>query len=138
MIKLSVGDSMQETFELGINNVFYWIIWFFELLGALVMVAGAIYSCVKYVICQIKHKPYSIKVMIGNYMSIGLELMLVAEVLKTVITNNRTMEEFIILASIILLEQLLACLFIGSLRQKKRKWMLRIRKLKDLNKLINT
>lgn len=135
MIKLSVGDSMQETFELGINNVFYWIIWFFELLGALVMVAGAIYSCVKYVICQIKHKPYSIKVMIGNYMSIGLELMLVAEVLKTVITNNRTMEEFIILASIILLRATLSLLIHWELKTEEKKMDVADKKTKRLKQV---
>lgn len=135
MIKLSVGDSMQETFELGINNVFYWIIWFFELLGALVMVVGAIYSCVKYVICQIKHKPYSIKVMIGNYMSIGLELMLVAEVLKTVITNNRTMEEFIILASIILLRATLSLLIHWELKTEEKKMDVADKKTKRLKQV---
>ena len=135
MIKLSVGDSMQETFELGINNVFYWIIWFFELLGALVMVVGAIYSCVKYVICQIKHKPYSIKVMIGNYMSIGLELMLVAEVLKTVITNNRTMEEFIILASIILLRATLSVLIHWELKTEEKKMDVADKKTKRLKQV---
>ncbi|MBR3890501.1 MAG: DUF1622 domain-containing protein [Bacilli bacterium] len=126
---------MQETFELGINNVFYWIIWFFELLGALVMVAGAIYSCVKYVICQIKHKPYSIKVMIGNYMSIGLELMLVAEVLKTVITNNRTMEEFIILASIILLRATLSLLIHWELKTEEKKMDVADKKTKRLKQV---
>ena len=135
MIKLSVGDSMQETFELGINNVFYWIIWFFELLGALVMVVGAIYSCVKYVIWQIKHKPYSIKVMIGNYMSIGLELMLVAEVLKTVITNNRTMEEFIILASIILLRATLSLLIHWELKTEEKKMDVADKKTKRLKQV---
>lgn len=135
MIKLSVGDSMQEVFELGINNVFYWIIWFFELLGALVMVAGAIYSCVKYVICQIKHKPYSIKVMIGNYMSIGLELMLVAEVLKTVITNNRTMEEFIILAAIILLRATLSLLIHWELKTEEKKMDVADKKTKRLKQV---
>ena len=135
MIKLRVGDSMQEAFELGINNVFYWIIWFFELLGALVMVAGAIYSCVKYVICQIKHKPYSIKVMIGNYMSIGLELMLVAEVLKTVITNNRTMEEFIILAAIILLRATLSLLIHWELKTEEKKLDVADKKTKRLKQV---
>ena len=135
MIKLRVGDSMQEAFELGINNVFYWIIWFFELLGALVMVAGAIYSCVKYVICQIKHKPYSIKVMIGNYMSIGLELMLVAEVLKTVITNNRTMEEFIILAAIILLRATLSLLIHWELKTEEKKMDVAEKKTKRLKQV---
>ena len=135
MIKLKVGDSMQEAFELGINNVFYWIIWFFELLGALVMVAGAIYSCVKYVICQIKHKPYSIKVMIGNYMSIGLELMLVAEVLKTVITNNRTMEEFIILAAIILLRATLSLLIHWELKTEEKKLDVADKKTKRLKQV---
>lgn len=126
---------MQEAFELGINNVFYWIIWFFELLGALVMVAGAIYSCVKYVICQIKHKPYSIKVMIGNYMSIGLELMLVAEVLKTVITNNRTMEEFIILAAIILLRATLSLLIHWELKTEEKKMDVAEKKTKRLKQV---
>ena len=135
MIKLSVGDSMQEAFELGINNVFYWIIWFFELLGALVMVVGAIYSCVKYIICHVKHKPYSIKVMIGNYMSIGLELMLVAEVLKTVITNNRTMEEFIILASIILLRATLSLLIHWELKTEEKKMDVADKKTKRLKQV---
>lgn len=112
---------MQEAFEFGINNVFYWIIWFFELLGALVMIVGAVYSCVKYIVGLVKHKPYSIKVMIGNYMSIGLELMLVAEILKTVITNNRTMEEFIILAAIILLRATLSLLIHWELKTEEKK-----------------
>jgi uncharacterized membrane protein len=119
--KVKLGDGMHELFELGINEIFYWIIWIFELAGALVMVIGATFSVVKYIKGKIKKKPYSIKVMIGNAMAIGLELMLVAEILKTVITNNRTIEEFIILTIIVLLRATLSLLIHWELKTEEKK-----------------
>ena len=112
---------MHEAFEMAINNVFYWIIWFFELLGAAVIVGGVIYSIVKLSISAIKHKNFSLKVNIANYMSIGLELMLVAEILKTVITQNRTLDEFIILAAIILLRATLSLLIHWELKTEEKR-----------------
>ena len=112
---------MQEAFELGVNNVFFWIIWFFELLGALVMIGGIAYSFVKYIRGNIKKQPVSIKLMIGSYISIGLELMLVAEILKTVITNNRTIEEFVILTIIVLIRATLSLLIHWELKTEEKK-----------------
>jgi uncharacterized membrane protein len=59
--------------------------------------------------------------MIGNAMAIGLELMLVAEILKTVITNNRTIEEFIILTIIVLLRATLSLLIHWELKTEEKK-----------------
>lgn len=112
---------MHEAFEMAINNVFYWIIWFFELLGAGVIVVGVIYSIVRLSISAIKHRNFSLKVNIANYMSIGLELMLVAEILKTVITHNRTIDEFIILAAIILLRATLSLLIHWELKTEEKR-----------------
>ena len=112
---------MHEAFEMVINNVFYWIIWFFELLGAVVIVFGVIYSIGKLSVSAIKHKNFSLKVNIANYLSIGLELMLVAEVLKTVITQNRTLDEFIILAAIILLRATLSLLIHWELKTEEKR-----------------
>jgi uncharacterized membrane protein len=121
MIKLKVGDSMQEAFELGVNNIFFWIIWFFELLGAMVMIVGIIYSVTKYVRGIIQKKQSSIKLMIGSCIAMGLELMLVAEILKTVITNNRTIEEFVILTIIVLIRATLSLLIHWELKTEEKK-----------------
>jgi uncharacterized membrane protein len=121
MIKLKVGDSMQEAFELGVNNIFFWVIWFFELLGALVMIGGIVYSVIKYVRGYVLKQPVSIKLMIGSYIAMGLELMLVAEILKTVITNNRTIEEFVILTIIVLIRATLSLLIHWELKTEEKK-----------------
>lgn len=121
MIKLKVGDGMQEAFELGVNNIFFWVIWFFELLGALVMIGGIVYSVIKYVRGYVLKQPVSIKLMIGSYISMGLELMLVAEILKTVITNNRTIEEFVILTIIVLIRATLSLLIHWELKTEEKK-----------------
>ena len=99
------------------------------------MVIGVALSIVKYIRGRVKRKPYSIKVMIGNDMAIGLELMLVAEILKTVITNNRTIEEFIILTIIVLLRATLSLLIHWELKTEEKKIDVDEKKTKRIAKM---
>ena len=93
----------QSGFVTVINDIFFWIIWFFELIGAFVIIIGALVCLFKYVTSILKKKKLPIKLMLANHLSIGLEFMLAAEILKTVITKDNDLNEFIVLISIVLL-----------------------------------
>ena len=90
-------------FITSINDIFFWIVWFFELVGAFVIIIGALVCLFKYVKSLLKKKKLPIKLMLANHLSIGLEFMLAAEILKTVITKDNNLNEFIVLISIVLL-----------------------------------
>ena len=86
----------QQVFESNMNNIFFWIIWFFELVGAAVIIIGALVCIFKYVQSLIKHKKLPLKILLANQLALGLEFMLVAEILKTVVTENHSLDEILV------------------------------------------
>lgn len=111
---------MQNGFVSVINNVFFWIIWFFELVGALVIVIGALVCLFKYLQSLLKKKKLPIKLLLANQLSTGLEFMLAAEILKTVITDRSDINDIIVLISVVLLRMALALLLHFELKSEEK------------------
>ena len=111
---------MQSEFVAVMNNIFFWIIWFFELVGALVIIVGALVCTVRYLQSLIKRKQLPIRLLLANQLSIGLEFMLAAEILKTVITDRTDIKEIVILISIVLLRIALTLLLHFELKSEEK------------------
>ena len=122
MIKLNRGETKsQQVFESNMNNIFFWIIWFFELVGAAVIIIGALVCIFKYVQSLIKHKKLPLKILLANQLALGLEFMLVAEILKTVVTENHSLDEILVLAMVILLRAGVSILIHWELKIEEKK-----------------
>lgn len=111
----------QQLFETGINNIFFWVIWFFELVGAAVIIIGALVCIFKYVQSLIKHKKLPVKILLANQLALGLEFMLVAEILKTIVTENHSLDEILILGMVILLRAGVSVLIHWELKIEDKK-----------------
>lgn len=110
----------QGGFVTVINDIFFWIIWFFELVGALVIIIGALVCLCKYIKSLIKKKKLPIKLLLANQLSTGLEFMLAAEILKTVITDHNNFGEISVLISIVLLRIALTLLLHFELKSEEK------------------
>lgn len=113
-------------FEEIVNNILYYVIWVIEIIGILVIVCGTFYSLVKYLMEIYKHKKCasenssSIKLILANYLALGLEFMLAAEILRTV-TTNREWSEIIVLGAIIILRAAMSLLIYWELSYEEKK-----------------
>ena len=108
-------------FENVINNIFFWITWFFEIVGAIIIIVGAAIAMVKYIKSLIKSKKVPIMLMLANQLALGLEFMIAAEILKTVITTNRSKDELLILGSIVALRAALSLLIHWELKNEEKR-----------------
>lgn len=122
-----------EIFEGAMNNVFFWITWFFELVGAAVIIFGALICIFKYTQSIAKHKQMPLKTMLANQLALGLEFMLAAEILKTVITTNRNIQEIIMLGAIVLLRASLSILIHWELKNEEKREEVTDKKIRKLN-----
>ena len=111
----------QVAFESTINNIFFWIVWFFELVGALVIIIGALVCIFKYIQSVIKNKKLPLKILLANQLALGLEFMLVAEILKTIVTTNHSIDEILVLAAVVLLRAALSVLIHWELKIEEKK-----------------
>ena len=127
----------QQVFESAMNNVFFWIIWFFEIVGAAVIIIGALVCICKYVTSLIKHKKLPLKTLLANQLALGLEFMLVAEILKTVVTNNHHIDEILVLGMIVLLRAGLSLLLHWELKIEEKKEEVEEKKIKRLTSKSN-
>lgn len=107
-------------FEEIIKDILYYVIWVIELIGIGIIVYGVFYSLVKFFIDKYKHKKSSIKIVLANYLALGLEFMLAAEILKTV-TINREWSEIIVLGSIVILRAAISLLLYIELSYEEKK-----------------
>ena len=107
-------------FEEIIKNVLYYVIWVIELIGIGIILYGTFYSLVKFLIDKFKNKNNSIKIVLANYLALGLEFMLAAEILRTV-TTNREWSEIIVLGSIIILRAAMSLLLYLELSYEEKK-----------------
>ena len=127
----------QQLFESTMNNVFFWIIWFFELVGAAIIIVGAIVSIFKYFQSLIKHKKLPIKTLIANQLALGLEFMLVGEVLRTIVTENHSLDEIMVLGMIILLRAGVSLLLHWELKLEEKKDEVEDKKIQRLSRKSN-
>ena len=112
-----------------INNILYYVIWIIEIIGIAIIVFGTFYSLVKFAIGTYKRKKSercnkipspSIKLVLANYLALGLEFMLAAEILRTV-TTNRELSEIMVLGAIIILRAAMSLLIYWELSYEEKK-----------------
>ena len=107
-------------FEEIIKDILYYVIWVIELIGIGIIVYGVFCSLVKFFVDKYKNKKSSIKIVLANYLALGLEFMLAAEILKTV-TINREWSEIIVLGSIVILRAAISLLLYIELSYEEKK-----------------
>ena len=119
-------------FEEIVNNILYYVIWLIEIIGILIIVFGTFYSLVKLIVNAFKERNEikkgdsrspSIKLVLANYLALGLEFMLAAEILRTV-TTNRELTEIIVLGAIIILRAAMSLLIYWELSYEEKKELL--------------
>jgi len=112
-----------------INNILYYVIWIIEIIGIAIIVFGTFYSLVNFIINSYKRKKSdkkskivspSIKLVLANYLALGLEFMLAAEILRTV-TTNRELSEIMVLGAIIILRAAMSLLIYWELSYEEKK-----------------
>ena len=124
-------------FEEIIFNVLYYIIWVIEIIGIAIIVFGTFYALSKMFYNKYKSlknkndNGSSVKLVLANYLALGLEFMLSAEILRTV-TINREWSEIIVLGAIIILRAAMSLLIYWELSYEEKKELL-IEKKKNRN-----
>lgn len=112
--------------EKVINNVLYYVIWLIEIIGICIIVFGtfyALYKLFKNKYERIKSKDKngaSVKLTLANYLALGLEFLLAAEILRTV-TTNRELSEILVLGAIIILRAAMSLLIYWELSYEEKK-----------------
>lgn len=94
------------------------IVLILELMGIVVIVAGAVKAIIHYVMNISLHKRYNMKIDLANSLSLGLEFKMGAEIINTVLI--RELNELLILGIIIVLRALLAFLIHWEIRSEKK------------------
>ena len=107
-------------------EILYYIIWIIEIIGIVIVVVGTFYSMYKLIrnkFVNIKtknNKQTSVKLFLANYLALGLEFMLAAEILRTV-TINREWSEIFVLGAIIILRAAMSLLIYWELSYEEKK-----------------
>ena len=107
-------------------EILYYIIWFIEIIGIVIVVIGTFYSLYKLVVNKFvnikakNNKHASVKLFLANYLALGLEFMLAAEILRTV-TINREWSEIFVLGAIIILRAAMSLLIYWELSYEEKK-----------------
>lgn len=127
----------QIGFESVIHNIFFWIIWLFELVGAIIIIIGALVCIGKYVHSLIKKRKIPVKLLLASQLALGLEFMLAAEILKTVIIANGEFKDIMVLASIALLRVVLTLLLHWELKNEEKGMEVSEKKTKRLKNEIH-
>lgn len=115
--------------EAIVNEILYYIIWVIEIIGIGIIAFGTFYSAIKLVIELFnkkekekeKEKGSSIKLILANYLALGLEFMLAAEILRTVTMNRRDFSEIMVLGAIIILRAAISLLIYFELSYDEKK-----------------
>lgn len=101
-------ESFLHGYEYFIENIAHIVTYTLEMIGIVVIAVGAFRSIIKQCINYIKKKDSNIKIDLGNWLALGLEFKMGAEIIKTVIARN--LQELAILGVIIGLRAILALL----------------------------
>lgn len=101
-------EAFLHGYEYFIENIAHLVTYTLELIGIVVIAFGAISSIVIQFIGSVKTKGHNIKIDLGNWLALGLEFKMGAEIIKTVVARN--LEELAILGVVIVLRALLAIL----------------------------
>ena len=101
-------ESFLHGYEYFIENIAHIVTYTLEMIGIVVIAVGAFRSIIKQCINYIKKKDSNIKIDLGNWLALGLEFKMGAEIIKTVLV--RDLQELIVLAFIIALRAALTVL----------------------------
>lgn len=109
-----------------IFDILYYVIWVIEIVGICIVVFGTFNALFKMFqdkfkdIKTKKKKGESVKLVLANYLALGLEFMMAAEILKTV-TINREFAEIMILGAIVILRAAMSLLIYWELSYEEKK-----------------
>lgn len=101
-------ESFLHGYKYFIENIAHLVTYTLEMIGIVVIAVGAFRSIVKQCINYVKKKDSNIKIDLGNWLALGLEFKMGAEIIKTVVA--RDLNELAILGVIIGLRAVLALL----------------------------
>ena len=101
-------ESFLHGYEYFIENIAHLVTYTLEMIGIVVIAVGAFRRIVKQCINYVKKKDSNIKIDLGNWLALGLEFKMGAEIIKTVVA--RDLNELAILGVIIGLRAVLALL----------------------------
>ena len=101
-------EGFLHGYEYFIENIAHIVTYTLEMIGIVVIAVGAFRSIVKQCINYVKKKDSNIKIDLGNWLALGLEFKMGAEIIKTVVA--RDLNELAILGVIIGLRAVLALL----------------------------
>ena len=114
-------------FENIVFEILYYIIWVIEIVGIVVIVFGTFYSLFNELLSKKKNQKElakesnpSMKMILSNFLTLGLDYLLAAEILKTV-TINRELSEIVILGAIIILRAAMSLLIYWELSYEDKK-----------------
>ena len=101
-------EGFLHGYEYFIENIAHIVTYTLEMIGIVVIAVGAFSSIIKQCINSIKKRESNIKIDLGNWLALGLEFKMGAEIIKTVVA--RDLQELAILGVIIGLRAVLALL----------------------------
>ncbi len=128
-------DGFLHGYEGLIESIAHLVTYTLELIGILVIAFGSFKSIYNHFMGAIKKKDNNIKIALGNWLALGLEFKMGAEIIKTVIARN--MEELAILGVIIGLRAVLAVLIHWEIKTEMKEEELTKLKKEDEAKLNN-
>ena len=123
-------EGFLHGYEYFIENIAHIVTYTLEIIGIVVIAIGAFSSIIKQCINSIKKRESNIKIDLGNWLALGLEFKMGAEIIKTVVA--RDLQELAILGVIIGLRAVLALLIHWEIKTEMKEQELH--QLKEENK----
>ena len=123
-------EGFLHGYEYFIENIAHIVTYTLEMIGIVVIAVGAFSSIIKQCINSIKKRESNIKIDLGNWLALGLEFKMGAEIIKTVVA--RDLQELAILGLIIGLRAVLALLIHWEIKTEMKEQELH--QLKEENK----
>lgn len=109
-----------------IFDILHYVIWIIEIIGIAIIVFGTFYALFKLFYNKYKSLKSkqgggsSVKLVLANYLALGLEFMMAAEILRTV-SINREWSEIVILGAIIIMRAAMSLLIYWELSYEEKK-----------------
>ena len=120
-------EGFLHGYEYFIENIAHIVTYTLEMIGIVVIAVGAFRSIIKQCINYVKKKDSNIKIDLGNWLALGLEFKMGAEIIKTVVA--RDLNELAILGVIIGLRAVLALLIHWEIKtEMKEEELARLKK----------
>lgn len=123
-------ESFLHGYEYFIENIAHFVTYTLELIGIIVIAVGSFKSIITQFFKNLKKKDSNIKIDLGNWLALGLEFKMGAEIIKTVVA--RDLQELAILGVIIGLRAVLALLIHWEIKTEMKEQELH--NLKEENK----